>query len=321
MKKLFIVPMLVVGMLFAVQASAAETTDRSNETTGLGQVEWVKIRYRGAHKIKLAFKAVSGADRYVTRVVNPNNGQLITKKRTWTNRVTIKQLKSNKRYRFRVKAKDGKAVSGPFRNRKIKTKFEGEAKSISLSHVGDMHFIWSVDGATPGGQKLVWSKNEWPQYPTESGDYATYMKSDARDGDVYPKDGTGNYYVRVCEYLSDKGRCGTYSNQVKVYLEEPESIVNSIALSDAGDGKVNWSVDGYSSKGFKLVWSRTSGPEYPLRDGDTYGYYSDPYATSGKVYAHDGTGTYFVRVCQYLGGKCGTYSNQISMYLTESSKE
>jgi len=35
----------------------------------------------------------------------------------------------------------------------------------------------------------------------------------------------------------------------------------------------------------------------------------------------DGEGVYYARVCEYLGGKCGVYSNQIKVDLTDQSSE
>lgn len=79
--------------------------------------------------------------------------------------------------------------------------------------------------------------------------------------------------------------------------------------------EVCWNAKGYSEMGFKLVWSKNGGPEYPTRSGDMYNYYSHPKTERGTVYGFDGSGDYYVRVCEYLGGKCGVYSNQIKVGL------
>ena len=102
--------------------------------------------------------------------------------------------------------------------------------------------------------------------------------------------------------------------------EPAVSQVNSITLSSTGNGEVSWEVDGTAAKGYKLVWSKISGPTYPLREGDKYVYYSDPATLSGSVYGFDGEGAYFVRVCEYLGGECGTYSNEIEVTLEASAE-
>lgn len=87
----------------------------------------------------------------------------------------------------------------------------------------------------------------------------------------------------------------------------------------SGNGsEIKWSVSGTSAKGFKIVWSKKSGPTYPLRSGDKYHYFSESNKTSDKVEAFDGSGTYYVRVCEYLGGKCGVYSNEIKLELSSA---
>lgn len=91
--------------------------------------------------------------------------------------------------------------------------------------------------------------------------------------------------------------------------------VSSIALSSAGEASVSWSVNGESENGFKIVWSKSANPTYPLRSGDKYIYLSDKNARSTTLNPFDGKGTYYVRVCEYLGGKCGKYSNQIKVQL------
>lgn len=204
-------------------------------------------------------------------------------------------------------------------------RLSGVVESLSLSYDRNGKVSWNVTGIAPDGFKLVWSKAAGPTYPLRSGDkYKYYDDPDARAGTIYAFDGAGTYYIRVCEYLGDI--CGVYSNEVTAtFVEDADigkekeigsesSYVTSIALSCSGT-QASWSVDGYSSSGYKLVWSKDSSPTYPTRSGDRYEYYSDPKARSGSVYAFDGAGVYHVRVCEYLGGKCGTYSNEVTVDL------
>ncbi|MBU0731797.1 fibronectin type III domain-containing protein [Patescibacteria group bacterium] len=121
------------------------------------------------------------------------------------------------------------------------------------------------------------------------------------------------------------GEFGVYSKtrKVKTKSEGVQSIDLSLCSSAScvsGEDtqkktSLCWDVNGYSAMGFKLVWSRNPGPEYPTRSGDKYQYYSDPKTAQGEIYAFDGTGKYYVRACEYLGGKCGVYSNQIEVNL------
>lgn len=107
------------------------------------------------------------------------------------------------------------------------------------------------------------------------------------------------------------------------YTTEPTPIstVKSIALTAGSDNRISWKTDGNSSKGFKVVWSLNPDPTYPLRSGDRYNYYTEPSKSVDTLSAFSGDGVYYVRVCEYLGGKCGLYSNQIKMALAGSGKK
>ena len=96
--------------------------------------------------------------------------------------------------------------------------------------------------------------------------------------------------------------------------------VESITLISKGGSAIKWSVDGYSAKGFKVVWSKSEHPTYPTRDGDKYKYFSDPNYYYTALSAFSGDGTYYVRVCEYLGGACGVYSNEISISLESDAQ-
>lgn len=177
---------------------------------------------------------------------------------------------------------------------------------------------WTVNGLeTPDGFKVVRSLTTNPVYP---GDNYYYLSSaDARAHKWAVKDGK-TYYFRVCQYIG--GKCVLYSNNVKVTAPkttESTSVdtgdVSSISLTNLGDGQVKWKTSGYSESGYKLVWSKNTSPTYPCRSGDKYAYYSNAETTTGEISAFDGEGKYYVRVCEYLGGKCGVYSNQIEITL------
>jgi len=191
----------------------------------------------------------------------------------------------------------------------------GEVTSITLSSPAAGKVVWKTAGTSDQGFKVVWSKTSGPTYPCREGDKYNYLTSPTANASVLEAfDGAGDYYVRVCEYLG--GKCGVYSNQIKVALGSAaaENPVKSIALSGSGSS-VSWTIDGYSKSGFKVVWSKASGPTYPCREGDKYNYLSDPAARASSLDSFDEAGTYYVRVCEYLGGKCGVYSNQITVSL------
>lgn len=91
-------------------------------------------------------------------------------------------------------------------------------------------------------------------------------------------------------------------------------MVTSISLVTSGN-MVKWSTAGYSKNGFKVVYSKNPNPTYPTRDGDKYIYLAEPGAYKTTLEAFNGSGTYYVRACEYLGGSCGVYSNEVSVSL------
>jgi len=184
---------------------------------------------------------------------------------------------------------------------------------------GGVSLSWTVSGLSiTNGFKLVKSVEINPVYP---GDSYVYLTDNAVRTYKWDIADSKTYYFRVCQYNSD-GKCLKYSNNVKVaapVVNKPEPVatggVKSIVLRSTGSGNVAWTVSGYSEQGFKVVWSKNTNPVYPTRDGDKYNFYSDPQQTSSALDAFSGAGTYFVRVCEYLGGKCGVYSNEIQVAL------
>lgn len=105
----------------------------------------------------------------------------------------------------------------------------------------------------------------------------------------------------------------TYADETR-----PVSAVKSITLAAGAGNQVSWKTDGTSAQGFKVVWSLNPEPTYPLRSGDRYHYFTESGKSSDTLEAFSGDGSYSVRVCEYLGGKCGVYSNQIKMTLVGS---
>jgi hypothetical protein len=114
---------------------------------------------------------------------------------------------------------------------------------------------------------------------------------------------------------------GTSLANTEATSAAPVSKVSSItATSDEMTGKITWQASDVSSMGFKVVWSKNENPSYPTRDGDQYHYFTDSNQTTDTVTPFDGAGIYYVRVCEYLGGKCGTYSNQVKAVFNNINK-
>ncbi len=175
---------------------------------------------------------------------------------------------------------------------------------------------WALKNVeSPKGFKIVKSTGKNPVYPGD--DYKYISDSSQRSYQWDIKDGKG-YYFRVCQYLG--GKCGLYSRNVYIKTsassdenDDNNGEVTSIVLSgQAGSdyADLSWKVDGVSSKGFKLVRSTSKNPVYP---GDDYKYFSDKNKKNYKWQGGYEKGQkYYFRVCQYLGGRCGVYSNNVS---------
>jgi hypothetical protein len=158
------------------------------------------------------------------------------------------------------------------------------------------------------GFKIVKAEHINPVYP---GDDYHYLSSSSARSDTWEGLSAGTWHFRVCEYLG--GSCGVYSNDITVTIAgtATETSDGSISLSgntNSGNVYLNWVLsDMTSSMGFKVVKAEHVNPVYP---GDDYHYYSD---ASLRTDTWEGlsAGTYHFRVCEYLGGACGIYSNDL----------
>ena len=157
------------------------------------------------------------------------------------------------------------------------------------------------------GFKVVKNTTGSPVYP---GDAYHYLSDPAARSDTWTGLSAGTYYFRVCEYLG--GSCGVYSNEIPVTIAGSTTTGSGeIALSVSTSGStvnLSWDVTGIdTSAGFKIVKNSTGNPVYP---GDSYVYKSDP---STRSYSWTGIseGTWYFRVCEYVGGVCNTYSNEL----------
>ncbi|MFC1780563.1 hypothetical protein ACFLY9_02620 [Patescibacteria group bacterium] len=184
--------------------------------------------------------------------------------------------------------------------------------SASSPKDGKIYVEWAINGySAPKGFKVVAAVGHMPVYP---GDKYTYKSESGARSAYITGLSAGTYNVRVCIYTGSG--CSAYTTNYKVVVvggESHEGGVNSISLSGAGSS-ISWTVDGYSKNGFKVTWSKTPGPTYPCRGTDKYHYLSCSEARTDTIDAFDGAGTYYVRVCEYLGG-CGVYSNEIQVTL------
>jgi hypothetical protein len=237
------------------------------------------------------------------------------------------QGKAGETYNFRIcKYLNGEcsAYSSPYTfTFATSTSYTPDPKSIQITNIanagtGKATVYWTAEGSFPKGFKVVWSKtNSNPVYPGDSNVYLS--SSSARSATVEGSPGY-TYYFRVCEYTGSG--CGVYSNSYKyTYPSAPTktpdttSTITITNIEKVTDGKalVSWTASGNFPYGFKVVYSKTHpNPVYP---GDSYVYLSDPNTRSTKVTGDVGS-TYYFRVCQYLGGSCGVYSNSYKYTFT-----
>ncbi|MCA9385971.1 S-layer homology domain-containing protein [Candidatus Dojkabacteria bacterium] len=105
--------------------------------------------------------------------------------------------------------------------------------------------------------------------------------------------------------------------------EPASSTINSIELSLNSDStKLEWDVDGDANSGYKVVYSMEENPEYPPLEGGHAHYTDDEYFKLEKLGTPEGEGSYYVRVCEYLGAStCGTYSNQLEVTLEQEDDD
>ncbi|MFA6474951.1 MAG: fibronectin type III domain-containing protein [Patescibacteria group bacterium] len=273
-------------------------------------VQNVAVEKKFAHRVKLDWSdsqldTVTG---YQVRVMKQANNQLVKKVRTPESQVVVTELQPNTAYKMRIRTIASGELGDYSEPVEVTTK---PVASITVT-VDGSNVSWVVDGDAVNGFKVVWSKNEHPTYPTRTGDQYQYVSADTSLATLTSFDGAGTYYVRVCNYTGSG--CGVYSNEVTVTLEATNEV-ESIVLSYVEGKKVSWVADGYSENGYKLVWSKNPHPEYPTRDGDSYTYYGAD-ATYGYLNVTE-AGTYYARVCTYVNGACGVYSNELTLDLVE----
>jgi len=179
---------------------------------------------------------------------------------------------------------------------------------------------WTGDSSN--GFKACFAERENPSYP---GDNCAFKNTSDRTHEVKGLTAGKTYHFRVGVYGTD-GKVGIYSNDITTVPQagssgestsgvssgQVKSISMNVEKQDGNKAKVAWNIDGNSPLGFKVVWGSSSGPTYPLREGDQYHYYNDSNKREDTINNLSGK-TYYFRVCEYLGGKCGVYSNEVSV--------
>lgn len=187
-------------------------------------------------------------------------------------------------------------------NKSITLKADVSGSTVNLS--------WTPSFTSSLGFKIVKATHSNPIYP---GDDYHYLSEASARSDTWKSLSAGTYHFRACEYLS--GKCGVYSNDVTVIVSGSTTnntggTINLSGNVNSGIVYLNWVVkDMTSAKGFKIVKSTEPNPVYP---GNDYHYLSDPDVRSDN-WTDLSSGTYHFRVCEYLGGSCGIYSNDLTL--------
>lgn len=251
--------------------------------------------------------------------INPKTGTLHYLKNGWEAFKLMRDLSLGIKNTDLAKIKDQTLEQYLLKKQELNQENEssdnnGLGKIVLSGSVADnkVSLKWALNGLTSqNGFKVVIANHENPVYP---GDEYHYLSDANVRADSWSGLSAGTYYFRVCEYLG--GKCGVYSNNVKLTItaaaEEEESdgsITLSGSVNSEGIAALNWTLaDMTSSMGFKVVVADHQSPVYP---GDEYHYLSD---ANTRTDSWSGlSGTKYFRVCEYLGGKCGVYSNNLSL--------
>lgn len=140
-----------------------------------------------------------------------------------------------------------------------------------------------------------------------------YLKNGSEAYKVMRQEGLGISSANLSKIT--KKDLSQYKKEQKVVKTETATTNSSngtIALSGSVNGdkvNLNWTMSNMTSAmGFKVVVANHENPVYP---GDEYHYLSDAAARSDSWSL--GNGTYYFRACEYLGGKCGVYSNNLKI--------
>jgi hypothetical protein len=140
----------------------------------------------------------------------------------------------------------------------------------------------------------------------------------------YLKDGNAAYSVmrNLSLGITDENLSKIPDSDLDTYKAE-KTVDKTVTESNNPDGTIqlsgevvggqvnlNWVLKNLvSAKGFKVVAATHFNPVYP---GDKYHYLSDADVRSDS-WDELSSGTYYFRICEYLGGKCGVYSNNLKL--------
>jgi hypothetical protein len=132
-----------------------------------------------------------------------------------------------------------------------------------------------------------------------------HMGDSINDADAYHPETERNTFHRISNDLIEKLNPGSVSS-----TEAVAPVAHSLVLTSLGEQTFSWTDSEVSPLGYKFVWSKNEGPTYPTHDGGWSFYLPESSTKSARIFSLE-PGTYHVRICVYLGGKCGDYSNEV----------
>ncbi len=96
---------------------------------------------------------------------------------------------------------------------------EETVASITITPTGNGLVVFSVDGVSEGGFKVLWGTQSGVTYPPREGiDQAVYLDPTATMAELYAFSDERQYFVKVCEYLADEGTVGVCSAETSIIL-------------------------------------------------------------------------------------------------------
>ncbi len=221
----------------------------------------------------------------------------------------MKRIMSEKAFRRLAKINDNQKINWDL-VKKISSASFNQLKNYKIENYSGYEFEYGAGDVTKGD--IIKAKNSNKVYFISKDNKRQWIRTET-DFNKLKLDWKNLKVLSETEIekIDDDGTV-----EVEVSDDDTNTTDVQVIKISANGTQITWETDGYSTKGYKLVWSKNSLPTYPTRSGDKYQYFSNPDTNSASVYSfNDESGTYYVRVCEYLGGACGVYSNQIEVEL------
>lgn len=128
-----------------------------------------------------------------------------------------------------------------------------------------------------------------------------------------------SWHFRVCQKIGDN--CGIYSNDIVIKVPintlddnayKISSLFLTVSIKSGNQAQLNWTAVGNAPAGFKIIWSQNPNPSYPAQNNEQV-LWLDSFKRETIVNSLTSGKTYYFRICEYLGDKCGQYSNEVSL--------